>query len=195
MFEQIKNRDPQCINVKKYSAVLIPLMMIDDQYHILFEIRSRSLQKQPGEVCFPGGRMDPNDKDTLETAIRETKEELLIQEKNIHIYGPLDYYVSPNGMRVDAYLAELSNYSYTFNEEVEDVFTVPLSFFLENQPNIYTNTTQTIPDPALPFDRIPDQENYHWVNGQYDVPFYFYEDKVIWGLTARLLYHNLKHIE
>ncbi len=191
MFEQIKNRTPKCINASKRSAVLIPLIKINNEYHILFEVRSSSLKRQPGEVCFPGGVMESCDNSSLDTVLRETKEELLIENDNIKIYGALDYYLNINGMRIDAYVGELFNYSFTFNEEVESVFTVPLSYFLENEPQLYDNTIQIVANPNLPHTL----NNYPWIQGKMDVPFYFYEDKMIWGLTARLLYHNLKYLK
>lgn len=197
MFKKIKNHKPQRIyqEKEKKCAVLIPIIIIEGKPHILFEIRSHTLKKQPGEICFPGGRVELNDKTSKDTAIRETQEELLINADNIKYIGALDYYLSYNNLRVDVHVAELINYQNTFNEEVESVFTVPLPFFLETKPEMYTNIIQTIPDPSFPFEKIPNGKNYKFSKGKNDTPVYRYNDYFIWGLTARILYHNLKYFK
>lgn len=195
MFEQVKNHNPKCINETKKSAVLIPLIQVNGDIHILFEVRSKNLNRQPGEICFPGGRVDESDIDTCHTAIRETCEELLIDVNQIQIIGPLDYYMNINGMRIDAYLGELKEYAYTFNEEVESVFTVPLSYFLHHEPILFDNQMITIVNEEIPIDWLPNKKKYRFASGKTDVPFYKVDDKIIWGLTARLLYHNLKYLK
>ena len=57
-------------------AVLIPLVQVDGEWHVLFEVRSLTMRKQPGDISFPGGRIDPTDASPMEAAIRETHEEL-----------------------------------------------------------------------------------------------------------------------
>ena len=187
----MKNRKPKCINEKKISSVLIPLIEVNHEIHILFEVRSKTLIHQPGEICFPGGRKEKGDTSTIDTILREAKEELLIEDQNIEILTPLDYYFSVNGMRIDAYLGKLIDYKYTFNEEVENVFTVPLDYFFNNEPLHIINEIQTIPNPNLP-DYLKD---YHWAKGESDVCLYQYQDKVIWGITGRILYYNLNNIK
>ena len=112
MFKHLNTRIPKRIeqDKEKVSAVLIPLIKKDGRYHILFEIRSNKLSHQPGEICFPGGKREALET-SLQTAIRETCEELLISESDIQVYGPLDYFLSPAGIRIDAYLGELKNYN------------------------------------------------------------------------------------
>lgn len=60
MFEHLRRHIPKRIEEEQehVSAVLIPLIQKDDGYHILFEVRSKKLRRQPGEVCFPGGRVN-----------------------------------------------------------------------------------------------------------------------------------------
>lgn len=197
MFTKIKEHEPKRIyqDKEKKCAVLIPILLIENEPHILFEVRSQKLKKQPGDICFPGGRFENTDSSTKETAIRETEEELLISRENIHYIGALDYYLSYNNLRVDVYVAQLIDYKNTFNQEVEEVFTVPLSHFLENEPEMYTNTIKTIPDPTFPFENIPNGENYKFSIGKNETPVYRYKDYFIWGLTARILYNNLKYFK
>ena len=63
------------------SAVLIPLIQVDGEWHILFEVRSLTMRKQPGDISFPGGRIDKTDPTPLAAALRETYEELGINPK------------------------------------------------------------------------------------------------------------------
>ena len=67
------------------SSILIPLIQVDEEWHILFEVRSFTMRKQPGDISFPGGRIDSTDETPLEAAIRETHEELGIDPATINI--------------------------------------------------------------------------------------------------------------
>lgn len=197
MFEALSKRIPNRIEQEKekVSAVLIPLIKKDDKYHILFEVRSNKLSHQPGEICFPGGKREANESST-QTAIRETCEELLIPRSDILIYGPLDYFLSPTGMRIDAYLGELTDYNGQFStDEVSEVFTVPLEYFKSTPPKQYFNHINLQPEDNFPFDKIPEGKNYPWAKGKYEVLFYEYNEHVIWGITAKILYHNLDLME
>lgn len=104
MFKHLNTRIPKRIEQEKdkVSAVLIPLIKKNDGYHILFEVRSNKLSQQPGK-SVSGGRRE-RDETSMEASIRETCEELLISESNIKLYGPLDYFLSPAGLRIDPYL-------------------------------------------------------------------------------------------
>ncbi len=197
MFDHLNSRIPKRIeqDKEKVSAVLIPLIKKDGRYHILFEIRSNKLSHQPGEICFPGGKREALET-SLQTAIRETCEELLISESDIQVYGPLDYFLSPAGIRIDAYLGELKNYNGQYSiDEVADVFMVPLEFFQSTQPRQYYNHVQMQPENDFPFDKIPGGRNYPWAKGRYEVLFYEYSGHVIWGITAKILFHNIKLIQ
>ena len=177
MFEHLSNRIPERIEheKEKVSAVLLPLIKKDGCYHILFEVRSNKLTHQPGEICFPGGRRESGET-SMQAAIRETCEELLVSESDIQLYGPLDYFLSPAGLRIDAYLGELVNYDGQFSkDEVSDVFTVPLEFFQNNQPEQYYNKIQILPEDDFPFDKIPGGRDYPWAKGKYEVLFYEYD--------------------
>ncbi len=71
---------------KKY-AVLVPIVDTPDGRSLLFEKRAGSLRRQPGEVCFPGGKLEPEEPPQV-CAIRETMEELCIVKEQIAILGP-----------------------------------------------------------------------------------------------------------
>ena len=174
---------------------MIPLIKQNDGYHILFEVRSNKLSQQPGEICFPGGRRE-HDETSMEAAIRETCEELLVSESNIKLYGALDYFLSPTGLRIDPYLGELIDYDGRYsNDEVSEIFTVPLKFFQNTPPERYYNKVTMYPTDNFPFDKVPGGREYPWARGEYEVLFYEYNERIIWGLTAKILYYNLKMIQ
>ncbi|WP_246946178.1 NUDIX hydrolase [Bacillus pinisoli] len=191
--EKVKEHIPNVLGNDRYSkyAVLIPLVEKDGELHILFEIRSYELKRQPGDICFPGGRVDASDQTSKEAAIRETREELGISENDITTIYPLDYVVSPFGMLIYSFVGFIkSPDSIHINpSEVEDIFTVPLTFFLENKPKVYHVDYNIKPDENFPIDLIVGGENYDWKVRKMEEQFYLYDDKVIWGLTAKILSH------
>src|SRR5699024_4794438 len=75
------------------SAVLVPLIQQNNEWHILFAVRSKHLKRQPREICFPGGRVDAADQSFQDTAIRESSEELQLPKRQIDILAPLDILV------------------------------------------------------------------------------------------------------
>lgn len=195
MFERLNKRIPNRIEKEKVSAVLIPLIKKDDGYHILFEVRSNKLSHQPGEICFPGGKKELGET-SMQTAVRETCEELLVSKSDIKFYGPLDYFLSPAGMRIDTYLGELINYDGQYSkDEVAEIFTVPLEFFQNAKPDCYYNKVAMQPENDFPFEKVPGGRDYPWAHGKYEVLFYEYDGHIIWGLTAKILYYNLKLIQ
>ncbi|WP_010531360.1 NUDIX hydrolase [Lentibacillus jeotgali] len=195
---RIKGHIPAVLGHQQFmkSAVLLPLVQQEDELHVLFEVRSETMRRQPGEICFPGGRVDPRDKSAQDTAIRETTEELGISEAKISNVYPLDYLVTPFGMIVYTHAGVIST-SEQFDpnpSEVEEIFTAPLSFFLENEPEIYHVNLQVKPEKTFPFELVPGGENYNWRTSHIDEYFYIYGEKVIWGLTARILAHFVEMI-
>lgn len=190
MKDKWKNRKPGYIEdaVYKHAAVLLPLIEKEGSYHILFEIRADHLTTQPGEICFPGGGIEAEE-NPEEAALRETMEELLIQREQIEVLAPLDRLMVPANMIVFPFLGKIKDYGNTYSaDEVEHIFTVPLSFFLTHEPECYQTRVKTIPEAGFPYDQIPSGEKYQWRQGHYTVLFYRYEDKVIWGMTAKILH-------
>ncbi|WP_188455519.1 NUDIX hydrolase [Virgibacillus oceani] len=175
---------------RKY-AVLLPLIQKGDAIHVLFEIRSQNLRRQPGEICFPGGRMENKDTSFQDTALRETTEELGISLKQISDVYPLDYVVSPFGMIIHPFAGMITNPEIINPNptEVAEVFTVPLSFFQNTSPKYHYVYLQMVPEENFPFELIAGGQNYNWRTGKIEELFYIYDDKVIWGLTAKILSH------
>lgn len=177
-------------------AILLPLVEVDNEVHILFEVRSLTLRRQPGEVCFPGGRIEIGE-DPQEAAIRETSEELGIETSEIINVFPLDYMVSAFGTIIYPFAGTVKSAEKLVPNaaEVGEVFTVPLSFFKKNQPDSYKINYQVEPEDGFPFDLIIGGANYNWQTRKMDEYFYRFHEKVIWGLTARVLTHFIEIID
>ncbi|PLT35687.1 CoA pyrophosphatase [Bacillus sp. V5-8f] len=190
---KIKGHTPTILGSESFSkyAVLLPLIRKEDGIHIIFEVRSLTLRRQPGEICFPGGKIDPQDKHEKGAAIRETIEELGIDRDDISNVYPIDYMISPFGMIIYPYVGFINTPESikTNPAEVGEIFTVPLSFFLENDPKVHHINFRAEPEENFPFDLIAGGENYNWQTRKMEEYFYLYEDRVIWGLTARILAH------
>lgn len=196
--KKLQKRTPTIMDFDKFAqyAVLLPLIQQDDEMFVLFEVRSLQLRRQPGEICFPGGKMDLCDQSPRETAIRETCEELGIEREHITHIVPLDYMFSPFGMVIYPFVAFVDIANMQINEkEVEDVFTVPLTFFVETNPQIYRVQFEPKPEDDFPFDDIPGGREYNWRPRHMEEHFYYYKDKVIWGLTAKIVYHFTQLIQ
>lgn len=197
--KKLQNRVPDVLGNKDFSkfAVLLPLIKKENEIHVLFEVRSLQLRRQPGEICFPGGKIDQTDRDTEYTAIRETSEELGIPVSSITNIFPLDYMVSPFGSIIYPYIGLLENTEQMQPNpsEVEEIFTVPLDHLRNIQPEVYKLHFKIEPEEHFPFDAIVGGKNYNWQVRGLDEYFYYYEDRVIWGLTARILAHFLEILD
>lgn len=183
--ENCKNEDT---DFRRY-AVLIPLIEIDGELQLLYEVRSDELRSQPGEICFPGGRIEP-DEHAKEAAIRETVEELNIDDQNIEIIGKIPSLVTPFNIILHPYVGLLKDIdldNLIFNtSEVKEIFTVPLEYLKNVDPEVYSIDTYTKPPENFPYHKIQNGDRYDWKSGKYPVLFYDYNDYVIWGMTARL---------
>ena len=171
------------------ASVVLPLVPIGDELGILFEVRSSKLAWQPGEICFPGGRIEETESPE-QAAVRETHEELRIPQQGLTLLGELDYLVSPIGVILYPYVGYIAEPEKIKPNrgEVAEVFTVPLRFLLENEPTVAHMEVATRPLPGFPLEHLPSDYPSEWRSrASYPVYFYHYQDRVIWGITARVL--------
>jgi peroxisomal coenzyme A diphosphatase NUDT7 len=185
------------------SAVLVPFLLIGEEYHLLFQKRASSIS-QGNEICFPGGKHDPSiDSCFKGTALRETLEEFGIESKNIAVVGQLDTIVAPMGVTVEPFIGlldkEVLGGIRIDSREVEEFFTVPVSHFksvgaekyhvrLEIQPNFIDDDGEEI--TLLPSKELglPDKYQRAWGGKKYRVLVYKTDRGVIWGITAEIIY-------
>lgn len=159
------------------AAVLIPLLLKEEGLSVLLTQRTNHLRDHAGQISFPGGRMDPEDRTPDDTALRESREEIGLDPKRVEVIGYLPQYLTVSGYSVTPVVGLVQPQAeYVLDEfEVADIFEVPLHFLL---------------DPANHQVRL-------WQSEQGGRRFYSmpYEDRFIWGATAgmlRNLYHLLK---
>ncbi|MBE5996392.1 MAG: NUDIX domain-containing protein [Lachnospiraceae bacterium] len=168
------------------SAVLIPVVDSPEGPAFLMEVRSMNVM-QPGEICFPGGGIDPGET-PAQAAVREAGEELGILPEQIEILGelPEDTLHSRIVRGIPARIKNFKKEQLKLSEyEVAEVFTLPLSWLRANEPAVYDlkdPLSPEIPRKLMHYLKNYDLEGrggstYYWEYGQYG----------IWGLTARII--------
>lgn len=195
--EEFSNRHPGIIGEEQLRqyAVLTPLLDTPEGTFLLFEKRSNKLRRQPGEICFPGGKLEQNES-LQDCAVRETMEELQICIEQIEIVGPGDVFVSPFNLMVHPFIGVIKDYKNTFStDEVAEIIKVPLEFFRNHQPAHYKSRLINKMPEDFPYELIPGGENYPWAKGTYDIFFYQYENQIIWGMTALIVKSVVKLID
>ena len=169
------------------SAVVLPLVKKADAWHLLFELRAFDLDVQPGEVCFPGGRIEPGE-NPQEAALREVAEELLVSCSQVEILAALDGISGPGGRTIWPFIGILKDYENTWSkDEVDHTFTIPLSWFFDHEPVSYNTTLVTVPADDFPIGLIPGGKDYPWHTRRHPVLFYLETKPLIWGITAMIL--------
>ncbi len=194
---RIKNKEPRPIDDDIRFSVLVPLIEIDGQIHLIYEVRSKAI-RQPGEISFPGGRIEEGESPAY-AAIRETHEELNINREDIEIIAELDYTTSKSGSFIYTFAGIIKNTDAAKishnKDEVSELFFVPLTYFLENEPEKYYMNYLPKADDDFPYHMVNDGENYNWGQIRYPVYFYKYAEYIIWGLTAKITYSFINKIK
>lgn len=188
----LRKREPGLMDVRGRYAVLVPLVEQDNGLHLLYEVRARSMRRQPGEVCFPGGRMEEHES-PVACALRETEEELGIPASAIQVLGPLDFIAHRANFIMYPILAFIKadavDQIVPNPAEVEETFLVPLAHLLVNPPFEYHYSLIPTPPENFPYDLIGIPRDYCWQPGGENVPVYPWEGHAIWGLTGRITRH------
>jgi 8-oxo-dGTP pyrophosphatase MutT (NUDIX family) len=113
--------------------VLVPLIDRADGLTVLLTKRTDHLHDHAGQVSFPGGRVDPGDRDAAAAALREAKEEVGLDPQRVDLVGRLDTYVTRTGFEVTPWVGLIMPPIALVPDpfEVAEVFEVPLGFFLD----------------------------------------------------------------
>jgi 8-oxo-dGTP pyrophosphatase MutT (NUDIX family) len=161
------------------AAVLLPLYEKTGDQHLLFTRRTDLVEHHKGQISFPGGAADPEDRDLAQTALRETHEELGIAPDDVEIFGPLDDWLTVSDFVVTPYVGAITRpapYPFRRNRlEVEELIVVPLHH-LQNDANVVAEWRRF---------------------GGQDILTYSFQwgEHLIWGVTARILKHFLDLLE
>lgn len=194
LYARLQGRVPGPMDAAARYAVLVPLVESEGELHLLYEVRSAALRRQPGEVCFPGGHMEEGES-ALDCALRETQEELSLPQSAIRILGPLDFICHRSGFVLYPILALVDGQAaknlVPNPAEVEESFLVPLSALGEMVPEEYRYELIPAPGEDFPYQRIGIPTDYHWHKGVESGPIYHWQGKAIWGLTGRITRHVL----
>jgi len=160
----------------RQAAVLMPLFEQEGDYYFLLTKRTEQVQTHKGQISFPGG-MREGEEELTKTALRETFEEIGIEESKIDILGRFHDYISITRYRVTPFVGFIRNPFEIKPQahEVAEVLRVPYRIF---QDPVGMRVKKSTVKRA----------------GKY-VYFYIYGSHEIWGLTARILkdfFHDLK---
>lgn len=153
---------------RRSAAVLVPLLCIDNEWRLLYTRRTDQVPHHKGQVSFPGGAYEVQDDDLVQTALRESREEIGLNPADVHILGELNgmpsvsnYLITPIiGRITKPFAVRLSEY------EVSRVFTIPLAWLAEPKHR--------------------EMRPYHAPDGRvFDVIFYQpFDGEILWGATA-----------
>jgi 8-oxo-dGTP pyrophosphatase MutT (NUDIX family) len=152
------------------AAVLVPIFCKEGEYHILFTKRSSQVPYHKGQVSFPGGARSEVDSSLLDTALRESWEEIGLRAEDVEVLGELDDIpTTTSSFNISPFVASIPYpYEFTINrDEIDEIFHVPVSVLL------YESNWR--------------QEHYTFGNEIFVNCSYEYEGKVIWGATAQIV--------
>ena len=149
------------------AAVLIAITDSKDP-ELIYTLRSNKVGSHGGEVSFPGGMYEKEDKDLKNTALRESEEETGLDKTKVNILGPIDTVVSRFNVSVTPYIGIVpSDIQLNDNsDEIEACFRVPLSFLLK--------------------DKRHRNDEINRNGDKFFMPAYKYDSYIIWGLTAMM---------
>lgn len=170
------------------ASVIIFLAEIDGKINLLFQMRSKKMRSQPGDISFPGGKIEEGE-DPREAAIRETYEEIGLNKCDFEIVAPLNILTTHYNLLIHPYLGYIKDITKIkiSRDEVDHIFFVPLEYFIDNEPLIINSEMVVKRNEDFPYERINGGKNYKFKNGLYKSLFYKYNDYNIWGITAIML--------
>ncbi len=158
-------------------AVLVPLVPVGDDYDVVYTLRSQHLPSHKGQVAFPGGKRS-DDEALVDTALRESAEEIGIDPGDVHIVGCLDDVTTMAGQYVITPWVGLLPPAYEFRPnpgEVADVFSVTLSAL--GDPRHHASSTK------------------RWGGNDYEISIITAGRHEIWGATHQITMNFLERIE
>lgn len=156
------------------TAVLVPLFHRGNDPHVLLTRRNADLRHHAGQICFPGGRIDPRDEGSLAAALREAEEEVGLAPAHVDVLGRLgEQLVIVTGFRLTPWVGSVP-YPYPYRAqpgEVAEILEAPLAQLA--RPGAHRTETR---------------EAYGMLH---EVHFFTLGEDVIWGATARVLHELL----
>lgn len=161
---------PRCAGAELCpAAVLVPLVERARRVTVLLTQRTEHLSHHAGQISFPGGRVEPRDRGAVDTALRETEEEIGLDRTHIEVVGRLDIYETVTGFSITPVVGIVDDgFSLRIDgAEVREAFEVPLDFVLD--PANHQRHSREYDGARRYYDAMP------------------YRDRYIWGATAGML--------
>ena len=167
---QLTNKEPNT----RTAAVLMAVTDNETSPELVLIQRAKHLASHPGQISFPGGMWEEGDDNLAETALRESWEEISLPLNTVQLRHRFDSCESRFGVHVTPFLGLIPSDTKLVpcEKETEQVFTVPLRFFIEEKPER--------------IDHLTRGKDEFWV------PAWRYQEKEIWGLTAMIIYRVLE---
>jgi 8-oxo-dGTP pyrophosphatase MutT (NUDIX family) len=171
------------VKASKEAAVLIPLVMHNDQWQVLYIRRAHNERdRHSGQGAFPGGRREPSDHSHEHAALRETREEIGLSASQINVIGSIEPYVTVSSYKVTP-IVGVVNWPATLNlqaSEVARAFLVPLHW-LRDRDNFTFRARSNMDAKSARRHPI--------------VVYDEYDGETLWGATARMTLNFLKAID
>ena len=144
------------------AAVLVPLVDRPAGMTVLLTRRTDHLLDHAGQICFPGGRLDPGDRDAAAAALREAEEEIGLPRERVAVIGRLDAYVTRTGFEVTPVVGLIDELPVLAPDpfEVAEAFEVPLAFLLD--PANYRRHSRVYAGARRHFHAVPWRQHYIW---------------------------------
>ena len=163
--------------------MLVPLTGREGDRRLLLTRRAADLRRQPGDIAFPGGMVDPADGSEQEAALREAQEEIGLDPKRVRVLGQLDEWPTVHGFRLVPFLGVVSaGTRFAAGPEVDEIFEAPLAELLS--PGV--ETVEYLPRPPA----IPGPPEVPLKNWRYRAA-----GREVWGITARIVRSVLELLE
>jgi 8-oxo-dGTP pyrophosphatase MutT (NUDIX family) len=151
------------------AAVLVPVVARREEPRVLLTVRTHRMRNHAGQISFPGGSAGPGDRGPVDTALRESAEEIALDPGHVQVAGYLDDYPTVTGFRVTPVVGLLEGEIEVNPDgiEVAEIFEVPLAFVLD----------------------ADNYEKRHLERGGMKLPYWAlaYGERFIWGATAGML--------
>jgi 8-oxo-dGTP pyrophosphatase MutT (NUDIX family) len=174
--QALSRRQKQPITEAKLvpSAVLVPIYRREGQYYILFTQRTERVKEHKGQISFPGGARQEGDRTLLDTALRESAEEIGLAPGEVKILGELDDALTETSHYIISPFVGVIPWPYEFKVdgwETKEIIEVPISALM---------------------DKDSRRQETKVIGGQQVTSYlYHYQGRVIWGATARILHQFL----
>jgi len=170
--QKLTHQSPRILTAKLQTPAAVLVAITDDKNNpqVILTRRAKHMPTHKGQIAFPGGKAEHEDASLVATALREAYEEVALAPEAVTVVGQMGQVLSRQGFVVTPVVgvvaAEVVSELVPNLGELDRIFTVPLSFFMDSAPEM---------------DALPLSE------GVKQVPSFYYDEYRIWGMTAFIL--------